>query len=75
MKQYDEKVNNIKREAQGRKCIMVIFIDVTSNEEVGGVRCAGPMSVAPSSELLLLFLRWWKWAKRGLNGESSLMVS
>ena len=29
------------------------FIYVTSNEEVGGVRCADPMSVAPSSKLLL----------------------
>ena len=51
------------------------FIYVTSNEEVGGVRCAGPMSVAPSSKLLLFLFRWWKWAKRVLNGESSLMVS
>ena len=25
---------------------------ITSDEEVGGVRCAGPMSVAPSSKLL-----------------------
>ena len=54
---------------------MVIFIDITSDEEVGGVRCAGPMSVASSSKLLLLLLQWWKWAKRVLNGESSLMVS
>ena len=47
------------------------FIDVTSNVEVGEVRCAGPMSVAPSFKLLLLFLQWWKWAKRGSYGESS----
>ena len=51
------------------------FIYVTSNEEVDGVRCAGPMSVASSSKLLLFLFRWWKWAKRVLNGESSLMVS
>ena len=31
----------------------MIFIDITSNEEVGGVCCAGPMSVASSSKLLL----------------------
>ena len=31
----------------------MVFIDVTSNEEVDGVRCAGPMSVASSSKLLL----------------------
>ena len=43
---------------------MVIFIDITSDEEVGGVRCAGPMSVASSSKLLLFLLRWWKWAKK-----------
>ena len=51
------------------------FFDITSDEEVGGVRCAGPMSVASSSKLLLFLFRWWKWAKRVLNGESSLMVS
>ena len=39
-------------------------ICITSDEEVGGVRCAGPMSVAPSSELLLLLLRWWKIGQR-----------
>ena len=49
----------------------MIFIDVTSNVEVGEVRCVGPMSVAPSFKLLLLFLQWWKWAKRGSYGESS----
>ena len=49
----------------------MIFIDVTSDVEVGEVRCAGPMSVAPSFKLLLLFLQWWKWAKRGSHGESS----
>ena len=42
----------------------MIFIDVTSNEEVGGVRCAGLMSVASSSKLLLLFLRWWKMGQK-----------
>ena len=31
----------------------MVFIDITSNEEVGGVRCADPMSVASSSKLLL----------------------
>ena len=51
------------------------FIYVTSNEEVGGVRCAGPMSVAPSSKLLLFLFRWWKWAKKVLNGENGLLVS
>ena len=51
-------------------------IDITSDEEVGGVRCADPMSVAPSSELLLLLLRWWKIGQKGvLNSENSLMVS
>ena len=49
----------------------MIFIEVTSNVEVGEVRCVGPMSVAPSFELLLLFLQWWKWAKMGSYGESS----
>ena len=44
---------------------MVIFIDITSDEEVGGVRCAGPMSVALSSELLLILLRWWKIGQKG----------
>ena len=35
----------------------MVFIDITSNEEVDGVRCAGPMSVASSSKLLpFLFL-------------------
>ena len=29
------------------------FVYVTSSEEVDGVRCTGPMSVAPSSKLLL----------------------
>ena len=51
------------------------FINVTSNEEVGEVCRAGPMSVAPSFKLLLLFLQWWKWAKRGSHGEISSMVS
>ena len=51
-------------------------IDITSDEEVGGVRCAGPMSVASSSKLLPFLFRWWKnGPKRVLNGESSLMVS
>ena len=49
----------------------MLFIDVTSNVEVGKVRCVGPMSVAPSFKLLLLFLQWWKWAKGGSYGESS----
>ena len=52
------------------------FIDITSDEEVGGVRCAGPMSVAPSSELVLLLLRWWKIGQKWvLSSENSLMVS
>ena len=51
------------------------FIYVTSNEEVDGVHCAGPISVAPSSKLLLFLFRWWKWAKKVLNGENGLMVS
>ena len=42
-----------------------VLIKITSNEEVGGVRCADPMSVAPSSELLLLLLRWWKIGQKG----------
>ena len=50
-------------------------ICITSDEEVGGVHCAGPMSVAPNFKLLLLFLQWWKWAKRGSHGESNSMVS
>ena len=49
----------------------MIFINVTSNVEGGEVRCVGPMSVAPSFKLLLRFLQWWKWAKRGSHGESS----
>ena len=49
----------------------MIFIDVTSNVEVGEVRCVGPMSVAPSFRLLLLFLQWQKWAKKGSYGEIS----
>ena len=31
---------------------MVVVFDITSDEEVGGVRCAGPMSAASSSKLL-----------------------
>ena len=42
----------------------MIIIDVTSNEEFDGVRCAGPMSVDSSSKLLLFLFRWWKWAKK-----------
>ena len=42
-----------------------VLINITSNEEVGGVRCADPMSVAPSSKLLLLLLRWWKIGQKG----------
>ena len=54
----------------------MIFIDVTSNEEVDGVRCAGPMSVASSSKLLLFPSPVVEnGPKRVLNGESSLMVS
>ena len=54
----------------------MIFINVTSNVEVGEVRCAGPMSVAPSFKLLLLFLQWWKWAKKGaLTVKVASMVS
>ena len=49
----------------------MIVIDVTSNVEVGEVRYVGPMSVAPSFKLLILFLQWWKWAKMGSYGESS----
>ena len=40
-------------------------IDITFDEEVGGVGCADPMSVAPSSKLLLLLLRWWKIGQKG----------
>ena len=54
---------------------MVIFIDITSNEEVGGVRCAGPVSTASSSKLLPFLFRWWKWAKRVLDDGNGLMVS
>ena len=54
---------------------MIFCIYVTSDEEVGGVCCAGPMSVAPSSELLPFLFRWWKWAKRVLDDGDSLMVS
>ena len=43
---------------------MVIFIDITSNEEVGGVRCAGPMSVASSSKLLPFLFWWWKMGQK-----------
>ena len=46
---------------------MVFFIYVTSDEEVGGVRCAGPMSVASSSKLLLLLLQWWKIGQKGFS--------
>ena len=53
----------------------MIFIDVTSNVEVGEVHRAGPMSVAPSSKLLPFLFRWWKWAKKVLSGENGLMVS
>ena len=49
----------------------MIFINVTSDVEVGEVRCAGPMSVALSFKMLLLFLQWWKWDKRGSYGENS----
>ena len=51
-----------------------VLINITSNEEVGGVRCADPMSVAPSSKLLPFLFRWWKWAKKVLSGENGLMV-
>ena len=52
------------------------FIDVTSNVDGGEVRCIGPMSVALSFKLLLLFLQWWKWAKRGaLTVKVASMVS
>ena len=53
----------------------IFFIYVTSDEEVGGVRCAGPMSAASSSKLLLFLFWWWKWAKKVLNGENGLLVS
>ena len=53
----------------------MVFINVTSDEEVDGVHCADPMSVAPSSKLLLFLFRWGKWAKRVLNGENGLLVS
>ena len=44
-----------------------VLINITSNEEVGGVRCADPMSVALSSKLLLLLLRWWKNRPKGFS--------
>ena len=42
----------------------MIFIDVTSDEEVDAVRCVGPMSVASSSKMLLLLLGWWKMGQK-----------
>ena len=42
-----------------------VLINITSDEEVGGVRCTDPMSVAPSSKLLLLLFRWWKIGQKG----------
>ena len=41
------------------------FIDLTSNVEVGEAHCADPRGFS-ELQLLLLFLQWWKWAKRGL---------
>ena len=51
-------------ESKNDKKMYIKSFCITSDEEVGGVRCAGPMSVAPSSELFLLLLRWWKIGQR-----------
>ena len=51
------------------------YIYVTSNEEVDGVRCAGPMSVALSSKLLPFLFPVVEMGQKVLNGENGLMVS
>ena len=52
---HETKQQNIKN---------VFFIDITSDVEVGEALCADPRGCS-ELQLLLLFLRWWKWAKRG----------
>ena len=51
------------------------YISITSDVKVGEALLEWSKRVAPSSNLLLLFLQWWKWAKRGSQGESSSRVS
>ena len=53
---------------------MIFFIDLTSNVEVGEARCADPKGCS-ELQLFLLFLQWWKWAKKGSHGESNSKVS